>query len=405
VNPDMLSYISSLQAASALPSRGRRLVVLGSTGSIGRNVLYIAGQNRELFQVVALAGGDNVQLLAEQAEWWRPPYLAVRSEEAIPELRSRLPGDYSPNIQAGRAAYEALATLGEADLVVSALMGAAGLAPTVAALTRGKVVALANKESLVMAGDLIRSCCRESGASLLPVDSEHNALFQVLAGQKEKEVVKLQLTASGGPFRDKDSSFLEQVTPEQALKHPNWSMGAKISVDSATLMNKGLEIIEAHHLYGADAQDIEVLVHPESIVHSLVEYRDGSTLAQLGLPDMRVPIAYCLSYPYRLSTDLPSLDLARSGNLTFSLPDHNLFPCLDLARQALQAGPSHQVALNAANEVAVELFLKRELSFFGISQVNRSVLQEHNPVSLTRVEDILDLDREVRERTRRTIQK
>jgi 1-deoxy-D-xylulose-5-phosphate reductoisomerase len=401
----MLSYIAPLQKARDLPLPGRRLVVLGSTGSIGQNVLRVAGQHPESFSVLALAGGDNVELLAEQAAWWRPGYLALRSEEVIPELRSRLPRDYSPEIGAGQAAYEALASLAEADVIVSALMGASGLAPTVAALRQGKVVALANKESLVLAGELIRRLCLETGASLLPVDSEHNALFQALCGNEEKEAAKLHLTASGGPFRDKDRAFLREVTPEQALKHPSWSMGAKISVDSATLMNKGLEIIEAYHLFGADPEHIEVLIHPESIVHSLVEYRDGSTLAQLGLPDMRVPIAYCLSYPHRLEADLPRLDLAETGSLTFFSPDTELFPCLDLAREALRAGPSHQVVLNAANEVAVELFLERRLSYFGISEVNQNALREHAPVPLNGVEDILSLDREVRERTRRWIRK
>ncbi|MCF8085489.1 MAG: 1-deoxy-D-xylulose-5-phosphate reductoisomerase [Desulfohalobiaceae bacterium] len=401
----MLSYISPLYNARTLPLQGRRLVVLGSTGSIGRNVLRVAGENPDSFRVLALAGGDNVELLAEQAALWRPDYLAVRSEESIPELSPRLPSGYSPDIQVGQAAYEGLAALEEADLVVSALMGAAGLAPTVSALRRGKVVALANKESLVLAGDLIRRCCGETGASLLPVDSEHNALFQALAGSNEKEAAKLHLTASGGPFRDKDRAFLRDVTPEQALKHPSWSMGAKISVDSATLMNKGLEIIEAHHLFGADPEHIEVLIHPECIVHSLVEYRDGSTLAQLGLPDMRVPIAYCLSYPHRLEADLPGLDLAARGSLTFLPPDTELFPCLGLAREALRAGPSHQVVLNAANEVAVELFLQRRLSYFGIAEANRKALQEHSSISLNGVEDILSLDREVRERTRRSIRK
>lgn len=400
----MLRYISSLHRANTLPLQGRRLVVLGSTGSIGRNVLRVAGDNPDCFQVMALAGGDNTELLAQQAAWWRPRYLAVRSEDAVADLRGRLPAGYDPDIQWGQAAYEALASLEEADVVVSALMGAAGLAPTVAALERGKVVALANKESLVLAGDLIRRLCRETGAALLPVDSEHNALFQALAGNNEKEVVRLQLTASGGPFRDKDRSFLEGVTPEQALRHPSWSMGAKISVDSATLMNKGLEIIEAHHLFGADPEHIEVLIHPESIVHSLVEYRDGSTLAELGLPDMRVPIAYCLSYPHRLEADLTGLDLAGTGSLTFSAPDTELFPCLDLAREALGAGPSHQVVLNAANEVAVELFLQKRLSFFGIAEVNKTALRQHRPISLEGVEEILALDREVRERIRRSIQ-
>ncbi|MEF8822755.1 MAG: 1-deoxy-D-xylulose-5-phosphate reductoisomerase [Desulfohalobiaceae bacterium] len=400
----MLSYISSLRKASTLPLQGRRLVVLGSTGSIGRNVLRVAGENPETFRVMALAGGGNIELLAEQAAWWRPDYLALRSEEFIGELRSLLPAGYTPDIQTGQAAYEALASLEDADIVVSALMGAAGLAPTVAALERGKMVALANKESLVLAGDLIRRCCRETGATLLPVDSEHNALFQALAGNNEKEVAKLQLTASGGPFRDKDRAFLARVTPDQALRHPSWSMGAKISVDSATLMNKGLEIIEAHHLFGADPELIEVLVHPESIVHSLVEYRDGSTLAELGVPDMRVPIAYCLSYPHRLEADLPGLDLAGTGSLTFSSPDTELFPSLDLAREALQAGPSHQVVLNAANEVAVELFLQERLSFFGICEVNKMALREHRSIPLNGVEEILSLDREVRERVRRSIQ-
>ena len=392
----MLHYISALQPAFDLPEKGRQVVVLGSTGSIGRNVLRIAQEHPHQVCILGLAGGENIRLLAEQAGQWRPPLLAVKTPDLARDLRELLPGDYRPEIFTGNQGYERIAQTAEAHIVVSSQVGAAGLGPTMAAVKQGKVVALANKESLVLAGTLLRRACAQSGACILPVDSEHNALFQALAGHSESEVQTLILTASGGPFRQAGKEFLNQVTPEQALAHPNWSMGAKISVDSATMMNKGLEVIEAHYLFGLDLESIEVVVHPESIVHSMVEYRDGSLLSHMGIPDMRIPIAFCLSYPRRLPLSLPRLDLVRLGRLSFSRPDEELFPCLTLAKEALRAGPSHPVVLNAANEVAVEMFLEKRIPFAHIPALTEKALSRHQGQLLADLEDILELDTQTR---------
>ncbi|MFP4427746.1 MAG: 1-deoxy-D-xylulose-5-phosphate reductoisomerase [Desulfovermiculus sp.] len=392
----MLHYISALQPAYELPQQGRKLVVLGSTGSIGQNVLQIALEHPDRVHITGLAGGENIHLLAQQASMWRPPYLAVKSEDLAADLQTLLPARYRPVILSGQEGYIRMASIPEADIAVSAQVGAAGLAPTLAAIRQGKVVALANKESLVLAGPLLREACAQSGACILPVDSEHNALFQAMAGHSGQEVKTLILTASGGPFRQASKGFLDQVTPKQALAHPNWSMGAKISVDSATMMNKGLEVIEAHYLFGLSLEKIEVVVHPESIVHSMVEFQDGSVLSHMGIPDMRIPIAYCLSYPQRLHMDLPRLDLVRKGSLSFFSPDEELFPCLALAKAALQAGPSYPVVLNAANEVAVELFLNHQIAFAHIPALAEEALSWHQGFELNTLEEILDLDAKTR---------
>ena len=388
----MLSYISSLQPARDLPQTGRRIVVLGSTGSIGCNVLRIAEDHPQHLSIAGLAGGDNVHLLAEQAKKWRPPVLGVRTGDLVQDLRDLLPRDYRPEILCGQSGYVLMAEMSEADIVVSAQVGAAGLAPTMAALKQAKVVALANKESLVLAGSLLRQTCARHGGCILPVDSEHNALFQALAGHSAQEVTTLILTASGGPFRETSQELLDRVTPQQALAHPNWSMGAKISVDSATMMNKGLEVIEAHFLFGLDLEGIEVVVHPESIVHSMVEYVDGSILSHMGIPDMRIPIAYCLSYPSRIPLGLHRLNLTGLGRLTFYPPDDRRFPCLALARQALQSGPSCPVVLNAANEVAVEMFLQERIAFADIPALTEEALAEHQGMAVHSLEDIQHVD-------------
>jgi 1-deoxy-D-xylulose-5-phosphate reductoisomerase len=322
--------------------------------------------------------------------------LAVKRPDFVHKLQTLLPAGYYPEIVSGQHGYEGMACVPEADIVVSSQVGAAGLAPTLAAVNQGKVVALANKESLVLAGPLLREMCARWGAAILPVDSEHNALFQALIGHSAQEVKTLILTASGGPFRQADKAFLDQVTPEQALKHPNWSMGAKISVDSATMMNKGLEVIEAHYLFGLPLTQIDVLVHPESIVHSMVEYQDGSVLSHMGIPDMRIPIAYCLSYPKRLHLGLQPLDLAHLRQLSFYSPDENLFPALALAKSALQAGPSYPVVLNAANEVAVELFLEKRIAFLNIPTLAEEALAWHEGIVPSCLEDIYDLDAQTR---------
>ncbi|MFW6217262.1 MAG: 1-deoxy-D-xylulose-5-phosphate reductoisomerase [Desulfohalobiaceae bacterium] len=393
----MLNYISLLHSALDLPDQGRSLVIMGSTGSIGASALKVVREHPDMFQVVGLAAGDNVQLLAEQAAELRPRVLALRSQDMIPGLQRLLPEGYQPQLLHGQQGYVQLAGLPEAELILSAQVGAAGLASTLEAAQQGKVIALANKESLVLAGGLLRKACAVSGAAILPVDSEHNALFQALQGQDWSEASRLLLTASGGPFLGWSRQQLAGVTREQALKHPNWSMGAKISIDSATMMNKGLEVIEACHLFGVGPEDIQVLVHPESIVHSLVQYQDGSVLAQMGIADMCIPIGFCLSYPHRLVLGLKPLDLVQVGSLSFRRPDPEAFPCLELAKQALAAGPSHPAALNAANEVAVQAFLENRIGFMDIARLNQEALEKHQGVDIGSLEDVLEVDRLTRE--------
>jgi 1-deoxy-D-xylulose-5-phosphate reductoisomerase len=403
-------YISSLPAERLAQAFPRRLAVLGSTGSIGVNALKVVEEHPDEFDLVALAGARNIALLAEQALRWRPRYLAVLEEEGAEALKRLLPARYAPEILVGPRGYETLATLPEIEMLLAAQVGAAGLLPTLAAAKTGKIIALANKEALVLAGELIREACAESGAVILPVDSEHNALFQALAGHEMNDVRKLVLTASGGPFRGRDLAFLGKVKAKDALKHPNWSMGAKISIDSATLMNKGLEVIEAHHLYGLDVSRIEVVVHPQSIIHSLVEYHDGSLLAHLGRPDMRIPIGYCLGYPRRLSLSMEPLDLVELGRLTFERPDLSLFPCLRLAMDSIASdrpGPGCPVVLNAANEILVAQFLNDAIEFLDIPALAAKALNAYaedvSALPLAKsasldVETILELDRVTRER-------
>ncbi len=390
-------YISNLEVPDM--GRVRRVALLGATGSIGVSALRVMAEHPDRYAVAGLAGATNVALLAEQATAWRPPVLAVLDEKRALALRELLPAGYRPDILTGPEGYAAMAAMAEADVVLSAIVGAAGLFPTLAAVAAGKVVALANKESLVLAGDLIREAARASGAVILPVDSEHNALFQALGGKDLPDLEKVErlvLTASGGPFRAAPLADLARVTPKQALSHPNWSMGPKISVDSATLMNKGLEVIEACRLFGLPAGQVDVVVHPQSIVHSLAQLCDGSLLAHLGPPDMRVAIAYCLGYPDRLSLSVPRVDLIALGALTFEAPRDDAFPCLGLARQALLSGGSHTVTLNAANEVAVDLFLRGGLPFPGIPAAIETALCAHSGEALADAAAIMDLDCRVR---------
>ncbi|MFW5792464.1 MAG: 1-deoxy-D-xylulose-5-phosphate reductoisomerase [Desulfohalobiaceae bacterium] len=392
----MPRYISPLTSPAFLDDTPRALTILGSTGSIGQSALKIVARHPDRFTLTGLAGATNAALLARQAARWRPPMLGVLDHQAGRDLAALLPAGYRPEILTGTAGYQAMASQPGTGIVLNAQVGAAGLPASLAAVRSGKVLALANKESLVLAGGLLRELCRSHKAVVLPVDSEHNAVFQALCGHDQTQLRKIILTASGGPFRGMAAKELRSVTPEQALAHPNWSMGAKISIDSATLMNKGLEFIEAHHLFGVSPEQIEVVVHPESIVHSLVEYCDGSLLAHLGVPDMQIPIAYCLSYPERLTLDLARLDLISLGRLSFETPDTTVFPCLDLARQALSAGPSYPVVLNAANEVAVERFLNREISFGDIPGLISRALEAHAPASELGYEAICDIDRATR---------
>lgn len=400
----MKSYISTWPLLAPELPFPRRLAILGSTGSIGVSALRVVARHRGLFHVEALAGGKNAKRLAQQASEFRPAVLAVLDDATAKELRALLPTGYAPSILVGPEAYETVATLPEAELVLSAIVGAAGFLPTLAAAKAGKRIALANKESLVLGGLLIRQACQRSGAVILPVDSEHNALFQALCGHVDSsgaELSRLILTASGGPFRGRDAAFLAAVTPAQALNHPNWSMGAKISVDSASLMNKGLEVIEACHLYGLPVARVDVLVHPQSIVHSLAEFVDGSQLAHLGVPDMRIPIAHCLCFPRRVGLGMPRLDLAQVGGLTFERADEGLFPCLRLAKEAYAASPSHPAVLNAANEVAVELFLNGDIGFLDIPRLIEAELCRHAPLGEgASAAQLLEVDAETRLRLR-----
>lgn len=388
----MKTYISPWPATAKLPVFPRTISILGCTGSIGTNTLKVIEQHPDLFKITALAGGRNAKLLAQQAIKHRPAYLAVLSDEIAKELKSLLPADYKPEILTGPEAYVTLASLDEVSVVLSSIVGAAGFEPTLAAAKKGKMIALANKESLVLGGHIIRSTCHATGATILPVDSEHNALFQGLAGHNGSDVSRLILTASGGPFRGKSKEFLKNVTREQALNHPNWDMGAKISIDSATLMNKGLEVIEACHLYGLPPEQIDVVVHPQSIIHSLVEYVDGSQLGHLGLPNMQIPIAYSICFPKIVPLNLKSLNLAEIGTLTFEKPDLEVFPCLKLAFEAFSAGQSHPIVLNAANEVAVDLFLHKKIGFTDIPSIIGSALEQHTSCDVSEAGAVLELD-------------
>lgn len=393
-----MTYISPLTPPA---ESARRLVLLGSTGSIGVSTIKVLDEHPGRFEVLALAGARNAALLAEQATRLRPPFLAVLNDEAASELRERLPEGYTPAILVGPQAYVDLATMPEADIVLAAQVGAAGLPPTLAAARAGKTIALANKEALVLAGHLFRKICHETGAVILPVDSEHNALFQGMCGHDQRDIRRLIITASGGPFRGKTREELEGVTREQALAHPNWSMGAKISIDSATLMNKGLEVIEAYHLFGLPLEAIDVVVHPQSVVHSLVEYEDRSMLAHMGPTDMVIPIAYALGWPHRLGLSLEPLDLVKAGHLTFEAPALNIFPCLGYAFDALRAGASYPVVLNAANEIAVDLFLQNRIGFLDIPALIQRAMDAHTGADAESLEAILALDQNTRAEVRK----
>ncbi len=347
----------------------KNIAILGSTGSIGRNVLDVVRQFPGRFRVVGLAAGNNIGLLREQLDAFNPLLVSVADERLAAQLAADLPAAWQGRVAAGVEGNKQVATLAEATTVVSAIVGAAGLAPTMAAIEAGKNVALANKETLVMAGELVMEAARRRGVSLLPIDSEHSAIAQALGAGRREDVAKLVLTASGGPFRTRSAAEMWQVTPAEALAHPNWVMGRKISIDSATLMNKGLEVIEARWLFDIPVEKIEVLVHPQSIVHSMVEYIDGSVVAQMGIPDMRVPIGYALSYPERLRLSLPRLNLCKSRELSFHPPDFTAFPALKLAYQACKRGGTLPAVLNAANEVAVESFLNGKIRFPEIALV------------------------------------
>lgn len=377
----------------------KKISILGSTGSIGVSTLEIVAAHPNRFKVVALSAGNNLELLCKQIALFSPQVVAVISEESARELRGMLPGK-KPEILYGVPGMIAVATAAEAEIVVAAIVGAAGLVPTAAAIKAGKDVALANKETLVTAGHLIMGMVEEHGVKLYPVDSEHSAVFQSLQGHRREDVRRIILTASGGPFRDYPLEKLAHVSIADALNHPNWSMGQKITIDSATMMNKGLEVIEARWLFDMPAEKIGVHIHPQSIVHSMVEYVDGCVMAQLGVPDMKGPIAYALTYPERVPTGVKPLDLTALSGLTFSNPDYTRFPALKLAYQAMAAGESMPCVLNAANEVAVEAFLAGRIKFTDIPVAIEKTMNAHQPHQLATIEEVLFVDRWGREKTR-----
>ena len=385
------------------------VAVLGSTGSVGESTLDVLARHPQRFRLVAVAANSNAEKLARQILAWRPAYAALADERAAGELRALLGGAaQGTRVLTGAGALAELAVLPEVQCVMAAVVGAAGLRSTLAAARAGKRLLLANKESLVMAGPLLIAAVNASGATLLPIDSEHNAIFQCLpagarTGVAPPGLKRVLLTASGGPFRDTPTEVLASVTPEAACAHPNWVMGRKISVDSATLMNKGLELIEACLLFGLSPAQVQILVHPQSIVHSLVEYVDGSVLAQLGAPDMRTPIAHALAWPERIASGVESLDLLMAGPLEFRAPDTDKFRCLALAQAAARAGGLYPVVLNAANEVAVEAFLARRLNFPGIAAVIEAVVERGTGGAIGALEDVLAVDAESRVRARERI--
>jgi 1-deoxy-D-xylulose-5-phosphate reductoisomerase len=380
----------------------KKLGILGSTGSIGVSTLEIVAAYPDRFRVVSLTAGSNLELLKSQIEAFSPALVAVASEESARQLKKMLPSR-RPDIQFGVTGLIAAATVPDIDMVVAAIVGAAGLVPTAAAVKAGKDVALANKETLVTAGRLIMELVAEKGINLFPVDSEHSAVFQSLQGHRSVDVERIILTASGGPFLNYPLEKLSTVTVADALNHPNWSMGKKISIDSATMMNKGLEVIEARWLFDMPAEKIAVNIHPQSIIHSMVEYRDGCVMAQLGVPDMKAPIAYALTFPERVATGVSPLDLTTLSGLSFFKPDTVRFPSLGLAYQALQGGESMPAVMNAANEVAVEAFLAGRIRFTEIPVVIEKTMAGHDPHAFSTIEDVLHADRWGRGRAREIV--
>lgn len=381
----------------------KNITILGSTGSIGCSTLAVIAQNPHLFKAYALVGGNNVAKMTEQCLAFKPKYVAMATAQAATELKANLANlKLDIEVLSGEQAICDLAQLPEVDQVMAAIVGAAGLKPTLAAIKKGKRILLANKESLVTCGHLFMQAVKEYGAELLPVDSEHNAIFQSLptavqhdlgfANLAEHGITKIMLTGSGGPFRDWDLAKLAHVPPEQAVAHPNWSMGKKISVDSATMMNKGLEYIEARWLFNASADEMEIIIHPQSIIHSMVRYQDGSVVAELGVPDMCTPIAYAMSYPDRVPSSVPPLDFTKISSLTFKQPDFDRYPCLKLAIDAFNQGQAATTALNAANEVAVEAFLQHKIGFMDIAKNVSKVLDQLAFPEPSTIDDVFMID-------------
>lgn len=383
----------------------KRLSILGSTGSIGTNVLNIVAMFPQKFDVKALAAKKNVSLLARQIEQFHPEVVAVFDEHRAQELKDCLPPGTGVDILYGEDGYRAAAAHSTADMTVTAMVGAAGLKPTLAAIDAGKSIALANKETLVMAGDFVMKAAAEKGVEILPIDSEHSAIFQCLQGQRKEDLDKILLTASGGPFLNKPAAEFKDITRDDALKHPNWQMGRKITIDSATLMNKGLEVLEARCLFSVPHEMIEVVIHPQSIIHSMVAYKDGSVIAQLGVPDMKGAIAYALSYPQRLPLQQPLPQFNASQTLSFQEPDLTKFPCLAMAFQACEIGGTLPAVLNAANEIAVHGFLNQEIAFLDIMPVIRQTMEKHLVFSNPGMPEVMAADSWARGQAEEEIQK
>jgi 1-deoxy-D-xylulose-5-phosphate reductoisomerase len=379
----------------------KKISLLGSTGSIGVNTLDVVDRNPESFQILAMSAGSNVELFAEQVRKFKPKVASLYDITKIAALKERV-ADLDVEIIPGEEGSIAVATLPESDVVVSGVVGSAGLVPAIEALKAGKNLALANKETLVIAGELVLKEAEKTNSKIIPIDSEHSAIFQALNGEKKERIKKIILTASGGPFRTFSLDKMETVTVKDALNHPNWKMGAKITIDSSTMMNKGLEYIEAKWLFGIDTP-VEIIVHAQSIIHSMIEFVDTSIMAQLGIPDMRVPIAYALTYPDRFECELPSLDLASMGDLTFEAPDIVRFPCLQLAIDAMEMGQTMPAILNAANEIAVQAFLDELIPYKEIAELIRMVMQNHRPSPLNDLQDVLNADLWAREETTKLI--
>lgn len=392
------------------------LAILGSTGSIGKNTLSVIRQHPDLFRAVVLAAGKNVQTMFEQCLEFKPRYAVLSDEVAAGELRIQLKlHGCATEVLSGSAAICEVVQLDEVDQVMAAITGVAGLLPTLAAIRADKRILLANKEALITSGRLFFAAMSTSRAELFPIDSEHNAIFQSLptgvqlslghADLTAAGIDSIILTGSGGPFRETTLSELANMTPDQACAHPNWSMGRKISVDSATMMNKGLEYIEARYFFNASAKQMEVIVHPQSVIHSMVRYTDGSIIAQLGTPDMRTPISYSMSYPSRITAGAERLDFTRMGGLTFTEPDYNRYPCLKLAIEACDDGQAATTAMNAANEETVQAFLQNRIRFTDIAQINRMVVENHRFTEPQSIDDVLIIDKQARELTRKSIGK
>lgn len=374
----------------------KNISILGATGSIGCNTLEVVRNNPDKLRVRALTGGKNWQRLAAQALEFKPDLVVIADKSTYNDLKKAL-ADSSIRVEAGEEGILEAVKIQPLDAVVAAIVGAAGLMPVMAAIEKGLQICLANKETLVVAGSLVMQAVKNAGIDLLPVDSEHSAIFQCLQSNSQNSLKKIIITASGGPFRTFEQKQMAAITPEQALKHPNWDMGGKITIDSATLMNKGLEVIEAHWLFAADYDNVDVVVHPQSIVHSLVEFSDGSVIAQLGWPDMRLPIQYALSWPQRWSPPLASLNLVKVGSMTFEAPDSDRFPCLAYAYEAGRAGGIMPCVLNAANEVAVAAFLNRKTGFMSIPALIRKTMDSFKNQAVTTVAQLLEVDKQARE--------